>query len=354
MTSDRKFEDLTGQRYGRLFVTGLFGKVNGARKWFCRCDCGKECVIYGKSMRSGATVSCGCFNKENAVRLGKTKAKNLTGMRFGRLVVLDRVETNNHLAMWMCKCDCGKDSVVSSGRLMSGNTKSCGCLRKEVAISTSLSKSKYGVYPGRRFGRLLVMKIVESDRRRFWECRCDCGKTILVNSTSLGNGNTKSCGCFRSDRQREIAKSPQWSEMHKGRHFNHSAEAKKKMRLKAIERLSVREFDGMPVIPCIGKEEKGCLDELNGFSPYPLQRQYMVEGYFLDGYIKELNLAIEFDEEKHGRPSVMMRDKNRQSEIESFLGCRFFRVTAMDWKTKENVIEEFRKLVESGVKRVAA
>jgi hypothetical protein len=49
-----------------------------------------------------------------------------------------------------------------------------------------------------------------------------------------------------------------------------------------------------------------------------------------------------------------MRDENRQEEIENSLGCRFFRVTASDWKTKACVIAGFRRLVESGGNMAAA
>ena len=58
--------------------------------------------------------------------------KDITGERFGRLVVLHRVpsyKTGN--ARWLCQCDCGKQTIVRSGSLYSGGTKSCGCLRSD-------------------------------------------------------------------------------------------------------------------------------------------------------------------------------------------------------------------------------
>lgn len=59
-----RFHDLTGQRFGQLLVieraedktTGLKPKV----MWRCRCDCGKETVVWGSSLTQGTTVSCGC------------------------------------------------------------------------------------------------------------------------------------------------------------------------------------------------------------------------------------------------------------------------------------------------------
>lgn len=60
--------------------------------------------------------------------------KNLAGMKIGRLTVLERVGTNkNYCAIWLCQCECGKKITVISNSLLSGNTKSCGCLQREVA-----------------------------------------------------------------------------------------------------------------------------------------------------------------------------------------------------------------------------
>ena len=52
---------------------------------------------------------------------------------------------------------------------------------------------------GRRFGRLVVIERVGSDKnsKALWLCRCDCGNEVLVNTCNLNSGNTKSCGCFR-------------------------------------------------------------------------------------------------------------------------------------------------------------
>lgn len=51
---------------------------------------------------------------------------DLTGQRFGRLVVVERAETK-----WLCKCDCGNTKAVLGGHLRSGDIKSCGCLQNE-------------------------------------------------------------------------------------------------------------------------------------------------------------------------------------------------------------------------------
>lgn len=53
---------------------------------------------------------------------------------------------------------------------------------------------------GLRFGRLVVIEAAENKGKKpRWLCQCDCGKTKIVHSSSLKNGNTKSCGCFRTE-----------------------------------------------------------------------------------------------------------------------------------------------------------
>lgn len=57
---------------------------------------------------------------------------DITGQRFGRLVAIKRVENSaSGQTRWLCKCDCGNEVVVQRYALSSGNTKSCGCYRKE-------------------------------------------------------------------------------------------------------------------------------------------------------------------------------------------------------------------------------
>lgn len=55
---------------------------------------------------------------------------DLTGMRFGRLLVLERAEerTSWGAIQWRCRCDCGREKLVATGNLKRG-TRSCGCLK---------------------------------------------------------------------------------------------------------------------------------------------------------------------------------------------------------------------------------
>jgi len=58
---------------------------------------------------------------------------DLTNTKFGRLTVLERVGSNKHkTALWKCLCDCGNTIITNSNTLRVGNSKSCGCLQKEI------------------------------------------------------------------------------------------------------------------------------------------------------------------------------------------------------------------------------
>ena len=50
--------------------------------------------------------------------------------KFGRLLAIKRIEKQGHNNIWVCLCECGNTTKVQESNLISGHTKSCGCLRK--------------------------------------------------------------------------------------------------------------------------------------------------------------------------------------------------------------------------------
>ena len=72
------------------------------------------------------------------------KMNDLSGQRFGRLVVLERTGSKNNRPLWLCKCDCGNEKIVSTSGLKSGDTKSCGCLKQEKTIENNKNKTTHG------------------------------------------------------------------------------------------------------------------------------------------------------------------------------------------------------------------
>lgn len=121
---------------------------------------------------------------------------DLTGKKFGRLLVVEKAETKDRRAYWRCACDCGNEKIVMGKMLRHGDTKSCGCLYRESisAISVDLTN--------KRFGRLTVIKLVGSKNKKiFWLCKCDCGNEKEVQSHHLTSGHTTSCGCYNKERK---------------------------------------------------------------------------------------------------------------------------------------------------------
>ncbi len=63
---------------------------------------------------------------------------DLIGQNFGRLIVIKRMDNDKCGNLcWLCRCDCGKYTVIQGGHLGSNNTKSCGCLATEQLIKRS-------------------------------------------------------------------------------------------------------------------------------------------------------------------------------------------------------------------------
>ncbi len=88
----------------------------------------------------GYSSSTACDNRPSSNQLtiwsNQMLVIDITKKRFGRLVVISRVENNKHgKTRWECLCDCGKLTEVLSNSLRSGRAKSCGCLQKQVTIN---------------------------------------------------------------------------------------------------------------------------------------------------------------------------------------------------------------------------
>ena len=130
--------------------------------------------------------------------------KDITGMRFERLIPLFRVKntyTKDKGAYWLCQCDCGNQVVSSSNGLNKGLIKSCGCFQKD-----SLSKRNRANLIGQRFNMLTVIECLGSygiNQNVHWKCRCDCGNLTIVTTAHLREGHTLSCGCLNNRPNRQ-------------------------------------------------------------------------------------------------------------------------------------------------------
>lgn len=187
--------DLVGQTFDRLVV---LRRAPGRYMWVCRCTglggtCGRVVKCSTSRLRSGGTKSCGC-----AVIV------DLTGRRFGSLLVLQRVPTppNRHGAFWKVLCEedgCGKQYAVTGGNLK--KQRNCGCKRPPKRLDLI----------GERFGLLTIISFVGTKPQSgaaLWQCRCDCTGIIERTTGSLIRIAEPNCGCLV------------WQILHRRKHGN--------------------------------------------------------------------------------------------------------------------------------------
>ncbi len=120
-----------GQKFGMLEVIGygddlITSKGYVYKRYLCRCKCGREKLFTKRSLTTDKTQSCGCL-------VGR-KFRDISGMQFGRLKAISVNRIVKNRCYWNCDCECGNKTVVRSSSLLSGDTKSCGCLRAEILL----------------------------------------------------------------------------------------------------------------------------------------------------------------------------------------------------------------------------
>jgi hypothetical protein len=139
LASKRSLNDISGQQFGRLRVLDSYIRRWGKIFWLCKCDCGTEKWVESQPLRRGLTKSCSCLQRE---LLSKKTLKDISGQRFGRLLVLNQHKIRGTSGIWLCRCDCGKEKWIRPNALKSGVSKSCGCFGREMRRKGSLEKTK--------------------------------------------------------------------------------------------------------------------------------------------------------------------------------------------------------------------
>lgn len=116
-----------GETYNGVKVLEKF-REKGHAKYWCICPiCGEKFSMKAETVGN----ACRC-KKCNA----KSRIVDISGQRFGRLVAIEHAgrvvnKSGFRTTLWKCKCDCGNESIVRYPLLVSGNTRSCGCLERE-------------------------------------------------------------------------------------------------------------------------------------------------------------------------------------------------------------------------------
>ena len=120
------FGELTVLEYGEPFYEKSGDKI---ATWKCKCSCGNITTVSTNNLTSGATRSCGCLRRKTFLKMFKDK--DLTGKKFGKLTVLERI-LNEKGTKYKCLCDCGNIKIIRGTDLSNGKTQSCGCIRYSI------------------------------------------------------------------------------------------------------------------------------------------------------------------------------------------------------------------------------
>ena len=152
-------EDLIGKKINKWTVL----EEKEGRKFECVCECGRHKIISRNALVSGRATSC-----------GKCDFKPLNG-RFNEWTIIKYIGNKKYL----CRCSCGKESVVDGYSLTSGRSKSCGHTAYNNEDLT-----------GRVFGEWTV---IERDHNNFWVCKCSCGNKQVIEAKYLRSGKTTHC-----------------------------------------------------------------------------------------------------------------------------------------------------------------
>lgn len=200
-------EDLTGKVFGLLTVIcsapdEITKRGSHIAKWKCRCVCGREIVTRGSSLKSGHTKGCGqkhrSFNDLSGQRFGK-----LTVLR---RVENNVCSDGTTYVMYKCKCDCGNEIVTRATSLKNGHTRSCGCAHHDGAMGIGLEDLTGRVF-GYWTVLYENGRLVEPRGRLvpLWHCRCKCGEERDIRGGTLKSGSSLSCGCLKSETLRALA-----------------------------------------------------------------------------------------------------------------------------------------------------
>lgn len=173
-----KPENLVGRKYGKLTVIDVVPRTAHSRtRVKCQCECGNTILALAANVKSGNTRSCGCgrnysdytekqlakAERQASARIQNYKRKKdnggtIVGLRFGRLVVQEKAGRKGKDVAYRCLCDCGAEKLVVGSSLMNGDTRSCGCLAKDVTHALlyengdsnpgSANRRLYGIWAG--------------------------------------------------------------------------------------------------------------------------------------------------------------------------------------------------------------
>lgn len=149
----KDYKTLIGLKYNRLTIINIYRDDSYRLICECLCDCGSVCKVVYYNLKHAHTKSCGCLSMEFNSKLSKSKIIDLTGKRFGNLVVISMIHDSSCSSgpLWLCLCDCGNSVECRSKSLRSGYRISCGCKSEENKLNI---KRNFGIKDCTNYSRL--------------------------------------------------------------------------------------------------------------------------------------------------------------------------------------------------------
>lgn len=192
----KRRKDLTGKKFGKLTVIKMiYGNTSKTGKHYtyceCKCDCGNIIIKNAHTLRENSNVlySCGCARKEIADKL----SIDVVGKKFGRLTVIEELKEFTPRKV-VCRCDCGNIVTKIKTEITSYETRSCGCLARDLISERSTKDwtnhvSDYGVKAMKQHSK-------NAHGQWLWEYQCPiCKNTFVSLPAWVNSGKVTSCGC---------------------------------------------------------------------------------------------------------------------------------------------------------------
>lgn len=272
----------------------------------CACGCGEPVKLETSTYKTGH-----CNKRKDVIDKAKFTRHITCSLYYGKSYVN---QYNTHKIInpepGLCKCGCGKKVTRYGNKYLQGHYR----IKMNSVIRLKIRKTcllRYGVESTNQ------LESVKEKKKN----------TILYN---YGVDNPMKCSSIVDS-------------------------ARSAMRISAIKRIEEQTYNGEPMIPSIGTQERIFLNELQKFTEYKIIRndatfRYIV-GRFPDGHIPELKLFIQFDERHHfvNQECTQYREEDIQCtrDLESLPGYRVFRVSEKSWKeNKEQVIFNFQTIIK--------
>jgi len=116
--------------------------------------------------------------------------KDYTGIKTNMLTAIKPDPAKK--GYWIFECECGVQKSIRVCNVLSGDTKSCGCLNRAKIHDPKNRKDLTGQF----FGKLEVKEVAcVKNNELYYLCKCKCGNETIVRGSQLTSGRTRTCGC---------------------------------------------------------------------------------------------------------------------------------------------------------------